>query len=177
MLAMLSVVLVQLAIWLSVMYLVLEQRQFIIELAGSFSLPTAFYFWAILFLIAGYMMYGAFLAAAGALSSTPRETQQIIWVLIIPLMPTLIFASEFASDPPSALSVALSLFPLTAPSAMVTRIATGNAPLWQILLSLAGVMVTAYLALAAAARFYRPDTFLSLEAFSWKRFASEWRRK
>ncbi len=177
MLAILIIVLVQLVIWLSSMYLLLEQRQDLIAIAGSFALPTGFFIWATLFLLTGFLMYGSFLAAAGALSSTSRETQQIIWVLIIPLMPTLIFASEFASDPPNVLSLALSLFPLTAPSAMVTRIAVSTVPLWQILLSLTGVTITAYLALALAARFFQPDTFLSTDVFSWKRFAAELRRK
>lgn len=176
MIAMLILILIQVAIWLGAMYLFLDQRETIIAMAGNFALPAGFALWAILFLIAGYAMYGAFLAAGGALASTSRETQQIVWVLIIPLMPTLIFASEFAAQPPNALAVFLSLFPLTAPSAMVTRIAVGNVPLWQILLSLAGVTITAYLALMAAARFFRPDTLLSTEVFSWKRVASEWRR-
>ena len=73
-------------------------------------------------------------------------------------MPTLMFGRMFVDDPGNALVLILSLFPFSAPSAMVTRLAVTTVPLWQILVSLAGVALTAYLFVSLSARFFRPAT-------------------
>ena len=98
------------------------------------------------------------------------------WLLIIPLMPTLMFGTLFLQEPNSPLVLGLSLFPLSAPSAMVTRLAVAPVPLWQILVSLAGLALTAYLFVTLAARFFRAGNLLSETAFSWRRMATGWRK-
>jgi ABC-2 type transport system permease protein len=97
-------------------------------------------------------------------------------VLVLPLMPTLMFASEFVQNPHSTLPVVLSLVPLSAPSAMVTRLAVAQVPVWQVLVSLAGLALTTYACLSLAARFFRSGNLLSGESFSWARFARAWRK-
>ena len=96
-------------------------------------------------------------------------------LLIVPFMPTLIFASEFMENPHGTLSTALSFIPLTAPSAMVTRMAVADVPLWQPLVAAVGVALTAYLFVSLAARFFRPQNLLQFGAFSWKRLWTAWR--
>ncbi|NIV32727.1 MAG: ABC transporter permease, partial [Anaerolineae bacterium] len=76
------------------------------------------------------------MAAAGAIAPNAREAGQVVWLLVLPLMPTLMFGTVFMEDPNGTLSTALSLFPFSAPSAMVTRLAITEVPLWQILVSL-----------------------------------------
>ena len=100
----------------------------------------------------------------------------VIWLLVLPLMPTLMFGTAFAEDPNGTISVVLSLFPFSAPSAMVTRMAVTEVPLWQIVLSLAGLALTAYLFVVLAGRFFRSDNLLSQESFNWRRLATGWRR-
>ena len=58
---------------------------------------------------------------------------------------------------------------------MVTRLATGEVPAWQPFVALAGLIVTAYLFVLLAARFFRADTLLSNASISWGRIASELR--
>jgi ABC-2 type transport system permease protein len=79
-------------------------------------------------------------------------------------------------DPNGTLSVVLSLFPFSAPSAMVTRLAVAQVPLWQILVSLAGLALTAYLFLSLSVRFFRSSNLLSYDPFNLKRLATEWRK-
>jgi ABC-2 type transport system permease protein len=67
----------------------------------------------------------------------------------------------------------MSLFPLTAPTAMVTRLSTGEVPLWQPFVALAGLIITAYLFVLLAARFFRADTLLSSASISWGRIVGE----
>jgi ABC-2 type transport system permease protein len=85
------------------------------------------------------------------------------------------FASTFFDEPHGGLALGLSLFPLSAPSAMVARIAVADVPLWQILLSLGGLMLTGYGFVTLAARFFRPQNLLSTAGFNWKRVWTDWR--
>jgi ABC-2 type transport system permease protein len=91
-------------------------------------------------------------------------------------MPTLMFGRTFAEDPNGMLAVVLSLFPLSAPSAMVTRLAVAPVPLWQILISLAGLALSAYLFIVLAGRFFRAGNLLSHDSFNWRRLATGWKR-
>jgi ABC-type Na+ efflux pump permease subunit len=58
----------------------------------------------------------------------------------------------------------------------MTRLAVTQVPLWQILVSLAGVALTAYLFVVLAGRFFRAGNLLSSASFSWRRLATGWRR-
>jgi ABC-2 type transport system permease protein len=129
------------------------------------------------FLLLGYLLYASVMAAAGALANTAREASQVTWLLIIPLMPTLMFGRLFVEDPDSVLAIFLSLFPFSSPSAMVTRMAVGSVPAWQVLLSLFLLLVTVYVVLMMATRFFQPQNLLSQAEFSWRRLATAWREK
>jgi ABC-2 type transport system permease protein len=115
------------------------------------------------------------MAAAGAISATAREAGQMTFLLIIPLMPTLMFGRMFLEETNHPLVLFLSLFPFSAPSAMVTRLAVSSVPLWQLVVSLIGVALTAYLFVVLAARFFRPGNLLSGASFSWQRLLKGWR--
>jgi ABC-2 type transport system permease protein len=86
------------------------------------------------------------------------------------------FGRLFAEDPDSAFALILSLFPLSAPSAMVTRLAVGEVPLWQLVLGLAGLAATAYLFIVLSARFFKAGNLLSDASFNWRRMATGWRK-
>lgn len=143
---------------------------------AKFAFPPGFLVWALLFLILGFLLFAAVMAMAGTIAPTAREAGQVTVLLIIPLMPTLMFGPAFVEDPGGTLPVVLSLFPFSAPSAMVTRLAVAPVPLWQILASLAGLALTAYLFIVLAARFFRAGNLLSHEAFNWRRMVTGWRQ-
>jgi ABC-2 type transport system permease protein len=86
------------------------------------------------------------------------------------------FGSVFLEEPHGTISLVLSLFPLSAPSAMVTRLAVAQVPVWQLVVSLLGLAVTAYLFVVLAGRFFRAGNLLSLASFSWRRLATGWRQ-
>jgi ABC-2 type transport system permease protein len=174
-LAMSLVTLVQVVVWVGGGILILNRSADILQVA-SFSFPPGFVIWAILFLILGYLLYASVMAAAGAIAPTAREVGQVTLLLILPLMPTLMFGREFVAEPNGTLSLVLSLFPFSAPAAMVTRIAVAEVPLWQILLSLAGLAVTAYIFVTLAGRFFRAGNLLAYTPFSLRRLATGWRK-
>lgn len=173
-LAMSVVTLVQVAVWVGGGILLLN-RGADLQNVASFSFPPGFLVWAILFLVLGYLLFASVMAAAGAIAPNAREGAQVTWLLIIPLMPTLMFGSVFLEEPNGALSTVLSLFPLSAPSAMVTRLAVADVPLWQVVASLAGLALATYLTISLAGRFFRADNLLSQDSFNWRRLATGWR--
>jgi ABC-2 type transport system permease protein len=168
------VTLLQLVIWLGGGMLSLNRGSALLNLS-SYTFPPSFIVWGLLFLPLGFLLYASFMAAAGAIAPTAREGNQVMWLLILPLMPTLMFGSTFVEEPDSLLTLILSLFPFSAPSAMLTRLAVGEVPFWQIFVSLAGLAITTYLAVTLSARFFKAGNLLSNAAFNWRRFASGWR--
>jgi len=173
-LAMSVVVLIQVVVWAGGGILILDRGADLLRVA-EFTFPPGFFVWAILFLILGYLLFASIMAAAGAIATNAREGGQMTWLLVIPLMPTLMFGQMFLEEPNNPLVLVLSLFPLSAPSAMVTRLAVAPVPVWQILISLGGVGLTAYLFVVLAGRFFRAGNLLSDASFSWRRLVTGWR--
>ena len=169
-----AVTLVQLGIWLGGGMLILNRGAALLDVSG-FTFPPGFIVWAILFLALGFLLFASVMAAAGAIAPTAREGNQVTWLLIIPLMPTLMFSQLFVEEPNNPLTLVLSLFPFSAPSAMLTRLAVGEVPLWQIIVSLAGLALTTYLMVVLAGRFFRAGNLLSDAPFNWRRLATGWR--
>jgi ABC-2 type transport system permease protein len=169
-----AVTLLQLGIWLGGGMLILNRGSAWLDVS-AFTFPPGFIVWAILFLALGFLLFASVMAAAGAIAPSAREGNQAIWLLMLPLMPTLMFSSFFVEEPNSPLVLALSLFPFSAPSAMVTRLALGEVPLWQVIVSLAGLAVTTYLMVVLAGRFFRAGNLLSDASFNWRRLATGWR--
>jgi ABC-2 type transport system permease protein len=173
--AMSLVTLMQVVVWVAGGTFVLRRGAQILAM-GELQFPPGFMLWAILFLVFGYLLFASIMVAGGALANNVREGGQLTWLLVIPLMPTLMFGQVFVEEPHGVLSVALSLFPFSAPSAMVTRLAIAPVPLWQVLLSLGGLAATAYVFLLLASRFFRAGNLLSQEAFNWRRLLTGWQR-
>jgi ABC-2 type transport system permease protein len=93
-------------------------------------------------------------------------------VVIFPLIIPIFLLSILINDPNGMLATILSLFPLTAPVAMMTRLSAGNVPLWQTSLSAILLAVTAVLVVRSVARMFRAQTILSGQPFSRKLFFS-----
>lgn len=175
-LAMSLIVIVQGTIWVGGGVLALDRGADLLKL-GQFDFPPGFVVWALLFLVLGYLLFASVMAAAGAIATSAREANQAIWLLVLPLMPTLMFGSVMTRTPDSPMVLFLSFFPFSSPAAMVTRLAVQAVPLWQILLSLALLAGTAYAAVVLGARFFRSGNLLSGESFNWRRFAAGWKGK
>jgi ABC-2 type transport system permease protein len=169
-----AVTVIQVVFWVGGGVFLLSRGAQVMNVAG-FAFPPGFIVWAVLFLLLGFLLFSSVMAAAGAMANSMREGGQITFLLIVPLMPTLLFAQSFLDEPHGLLAVALSLFPFSAPSAMVTRMAVAQVPVWQIVLSLAGLAATAYVFVALAGRFFRAGNLLSSQAFQWRRLLTGWR--
>ncbi|MGC9356794.1 MAG: ABC transporter permease [Anaerolineae bacterium] len=174
------VALLQMAIWMGAGLLVLGERSAIFGIAAaaaSFSLPSGFLAWGIIYFLLGYLVFASALGAIGALAPNTREGSQFTFAVLLPLMIPLWFNTAFTQSPNGAMVAILSIFPLTSPVSMMARLAATTVPLWQILLSLGLLAGTTYLFVVLAARFFRADTLLSTSSLDWKRLGKEIRSR
>ena len=139
-------------------------------LAASFQLPASILVWGGVFFLLGYALYGSLMAGVGALVPNLREASQATTVIIIPMIIPLVFISQLINDSNGALSVVLSLVPFTAPVAMMTRLAAGPVPLWELGLAILFLVLTAMLVVRSVAGMFRAQNLLSGQAFNLRIF-------
>ena len=159
--------LLQMVIWAAAGLLIAGRGDGLTAVTGN--LPTGFIVWGLFYFLAGYFMYASLMGAIGALAPSAREGGQFVFFVLIPLVIPVWLSFVLINSPDSALAVGLSLFPLTAPVAMITRMVVTDVALWQLLASLLAQLGMAYLFVLLAARFFRADTLLADTALSWQR--------
>ena len=125
------------------------------------ALTPSFILWAFAYLTLGYLLYASILGALGALAPTAREGAQFSFLVMLPILIPLALNTVFVESPHGGLATFLSLFPLSAPTSMVTRLASGAVPAWQPIVGLIGLAGTTFFFISLAARFFRADTLLS----------------
>ena len=165
------VALLQIAIWAAVALTGLNISN------ANYTLPNGFLVWGILYFVLGYLLYGSVFAALGALAPNAREGSQFTFLALLPLMLPLFLSNAFAQSPNDALPLALSLFPLTAPTSMITRLSATSVPIEQLLIGLLLLAATTYLFVLLSARFFRADTLLSSDSLNFRRLIREFRQK
>lgn len=119
----------------------------------------------------GYMLYSALFAVVGSAVDNETETQQFMLPVTVPLIFTIMLSqSVIINNPDGALSIWLSMIPLTSPIAMMIRIPFG-VPVWQIALSMVlmigGFIGTTYV----ASRIYRVGILMYGKKASYKELA------
>jgi ABC-2 type transport system permease protein len=108
----------------------------------------------ILFLL-GYALFGVLFAALGAVGGSWRESQQLsAWISMLAIVP-LTFMPILLDQPNGGFSIALSLFPFTAPMTVITRLALTDVPFYQILLSIASMVITVVLIVKLCVKIFR----------------------
>ena len=165
-----AVGLLQTMVWSRAGLLLLRISGRAFSLPPEFQLPTSILIWGALFFIFGYAVYAGLMAAVGALVPNLKEASQATTIIIIPLIVPLVLLSALINAPNSGLSIALSLFPLTSPVSMMTRLAATSVPFWQSALALLLLAVTAVLVVRGAAGMFRAQNLLVGQTFKLKTF-------
>ncbi|MGC2635698.1 MAG: ABC transporter permease [Acidobacteriaceae bacterium] len=111
-------------------------------------------FFAVFFLL-GFFLYSALAAALGSTVSGEQEVQQFSFILISPLVVSVVMLPYVLGNPGSTLSVVMSLLPPFTPIIMYMRICAQMPPYWQILLSVALLAGSVLGMVWLAARIYR----------------------
>lgn len=161
----------QVLAWLGAVYLVFTIGGSTLSLPPGFSLPISLLIWGLVFFVLGYAVYATMMAGAGALTPKLSQYTSVYFVVSLPLMISYIFSLILAVRPHSPLAVGLSIFPLSAPVMMITRLTVGNVPLWQPILAAVLTIIMAVLIIRAVARMFRAQMLLSGQPFSIQRYA------
>ena len=155
----------QTGLWAGTGYTILRLSGSANNLAAAIQLPPSILLWGLLYFSLGYAVYASLMAGLGALVPNLREASQATFVIILPMILPLFFISVLIEDPGGALATGLSIFPFTAPVAMMTRIATGTVPGWQPVISAILMAFTAVVVLRLVIRMFQAQVILSGQPF------------
>ena len=136
------------------------------------TLPLDLMLIAALFFIPGYLLYAGCMVGIGAIVTSVQEAQQFTSVLSLVALTPFMAGSLFASNPNGAVPLFLSLFPLTAPIALVMRLPLVDVPPWQVVASFALVVLSAAGAIWSAAQLLRAGMLRYGKRLSAREFLS-----
>jgi ABC-2 type transport system permease protein len=129
---------------------------------------------AVVYFIAGFFMYAALFAAIGSAVEQESDAQYLMLPAMLPLLASYLTAAMAIQNPEGQVAVIGSYVPLTAPILMLIRLPLGVA-WWELLLSMSGVVVTAYAFVKLSARIFRTGILMhgkkvsARELFRWMR--------
>ena len=164
--------LVQIIVWVGTALVLINLGGQTLALPEGFTVPASILVWGVVFYLLGYAVYGSLMAGVGALTSRMKDASSASFLILSPLMVGYMIGllAPLAEETQGLLPVVLSMFPLTAPVLMMMRLTDGSVPLWQLLLSAALMLATAYLIVRAVAAMFHAQNLLSGQPFSPKRF-------
>jgi len=123
--------------------------------AGALNQPWGLIiFCFIFFFLTGYLLYASLFAAIGSAVDNETETQQFMLPVTIPIILALIVAMGVMQNLESSLAFWFSIIPFTSPIVMMARIPF-DVPAWEIILSMALMLLTLVGAVWMAAKIYR----------------------
>ena len=164
--------LMQTVLWIGIGFAALRLSGESLSIPAEYQLPASFLIWSLFYFVFGYAVYASLMAAIGALVPNLREASQATFIVILPLIVPMMFISVLIQEPDGTLALVLSLFPLTSPVAMMTRLAATSVPAWQLLLSAVLLVATTVFLIRAVGSMFRAQTLLSGQPFEIKRFFS-----
>lgn len=153
--------LTQVAIWVTTALVAIPLLSSQVPDLGPVELDPTILVLALVYFVLGYLAYGAIFAAIGAISPGNREAQQYSGFLgFFAAVPFILF-SVFLTDLTSPIVLALTLFPLTTPTAMLLVLGLSETIPWTMVgASLTSLSLFAILATWASARIFRATVLL-----------------
>ena len=108
----------------------------------------------LLFFIGGYMLYASLFAAIGSTVDNESDAQPFMAPVTIIILFALYAGIYSAQNPEGALAFWCSMIPFTSPIVMMVRLPFGI-PLWEIILSLSILFISAFCCIWISGRIYR----------------------
>ncbi len=151
----LSVGLTQLLIWLGFPLLAFTVAKAFFPPLQDVTLDPQYIWILLVTLLPSFVLVAALMAGIGATATETREAQQVAGMFTLPIAIPYWFMNLIMTNPNSPISVALSLFPLTAPVTLQIRSVFTVVPTWQVILSVGLLVVSAIGAVWLAGRVFR----------------------
>ena len=146
--------LTQLGLWLAAGALIVRFGHGF-EFLSAISLPPDILIVGLVFFVLAYLLFGSIMASIGSIIGSEQESRQYAGLLSFGLAVPFLFIMQFLNDLNGPIPLALSLIPFTAPTTVILRMAYGDVPAWQLLLSIGVMAVTTGLVMIAAGRLFR----------------------
>lgn len=125
------------------------------------------FLYAFILIILGYFVYGGIAAMLGALVSRAEEVNQAIQPLVFLAMIAFFIAIFGLNTPDSTMIQVLSYIPFFTPQLLFLRIGMGTVPIWEVILIMSILVLSAMLINIFAARIYKGGV-LMYGKFSFK---------
>ncbi|MFN8589439.1 MAG: ABC transporter permease [Candidatus Eisenbacteria bacterium] len=114
----------------------------------------------LLYFVFGYLFYASLMTGIGAITNNLREANQMAMMFTMSNFFPFYVLAKILNSPNSGIAVGMSLFPPTAATTMMLRLATGSMtgaqiPLWQVALSVGLLAATAFVTLKMSAKVFR----------------------
>lgn len=164
--------LLQTLVWVGLFWSVLRFGGQALRIPAGFEVPTATLVWAIVYGLLGYGIYGVLMAGLGALAPDVKDTRGVSLIVMSPLIIVYMFMFITFERPDSLFALVMSLFPLTSPVGMISRMAVTSVPLWQALLAAVLQLITAVFLLRIVARLFRAKYLLSGQPLNLGRYVN-----
>jgi ABC-2 type transport system permease protein len=158
------------ALWVGLMWGVVQFGRGPLAAPAGFELPSSLLFWAFVYFLGGYAIYGALLAGLGALAPDLKETRGATLVIMSPMVVAYMLNMIILDAPNEPLALVASLFPFTSPVSMIARMTTTDVPTWQAAAAGGLQFLAAAWIVRMVARLFRAQTLLSGQAVSAGRF-------
>ncbi len=146
--------LTQLGFWLFAGYTTLRLGHNLDALAGV-TIPTDLVIVSIIYFLLGYFLLSSVMACIGVVIGSEQESRQYAAIFFILMFIPFFLITSFFEDPNGTVVTFLSLFPLTAPMSVILREGFSAMPLWELLLSIALLLLTSLFAVWISARIFR----------------------
>ena len=121
----------------------------------------------VIYFIGGYLLYSSMFAAVGAAVDSQADTQQFMLPITLPIIFALYAGIYSAQNPDGPLAFWCSLIPFTSPIVMMVRLPF-DVPMWQVLLSVAILILTFILMVFVSAKIYRVGILMYGKKTSYK---------
>ncbi|KYG79626.1 ABC transporter permease [Roseivirga echinicomitans] len=122
------------------------------------------------YFLGAYFLYGALYAAIGSAVDSMQDAQQFMLPIMLPIIVGIISLTFVLQDPHSTMAVTLSMIPFTSPIVMMARLPFG-VPTWQLLLSMAFLVLGFIGTIWVAGRVYRVGILMYGAKVNWKTIA------
>lgn len=117
------------------------------------------FFWLILFLIGGFLLYAAMFAAVGSAVDNVQDASQLQSFILVPIVLAIVVSASVGNAPNSPMAFWLSMIPFTSPMVMMSRLPAGIDP-WQPWVSVAVLYVSFLFMVWFAGKIYRIGIFM-----------------
>jgi ABC-2 type transport system permease protein len=95
----------------------------------------------VVYFVLGYLLYAVISTGIGAISPSAREGQQLATIFTLGAVSPLWISSLIMIFPNNPAFVALTIFPITAPVTLMLRLGATDVPVWQIVASIAVLLL------------------------------------